>query len=660
MKRAIILQIVLCVSVAAAATDPNLVAWWKFDEGTGTIAYDSAGSNHGNIHGATWTTGQVDGALSFDGINDYVGLPSNNPIWLPQNDFTASAWVYFDEDSVSGEHEYILDLDFTWYGTHEGCTGVALCRSGNNSKVAFYIETTNTTDILTSDDVLVKNRWYHVVIVRQGTTQAIYLDGSLNSSRSCSGDPIKFSGSCNDDKVNIGRYSEQCWTNPPYYLDGIIDDVRIYNRALSAEEVQELYEGGLPELTALEITGLNEVAEEFTTSYKAIAHYDNGASQDVTALAEWRVETDAVAEIEAGRLTTKQALYPERDITIYARYTENETTVNAEKQVSVFAACPTGTALEFDGLNDYIDCGSGPSNYDNITISAWMRTYTEGILVSNRYSSYSYGTWYTLSSIDIELGDNSWGGYKHLNFNTPTIDGLWHHIVYTKDGINNAVYVDGFLDQSFTSNADISWNVPTFIGRRWTKNEYISWFNGTIDDVRIYNRALSEEEIGEIMFSKPTVGEPNLVAYWDFDDGTGQIATDITGHGNDGILGSNSEPDIADPCWVESDAPIGRCTAEQVMVRNILGAIKDKTAASQSIADAKAKERASLELIEELRRQINKRQYQNTHKAKTQIHIALVQEQIASMKIDTTIKRLEEALRLLGYEVNTNSTPPSH
>jgi hypothetical protein len=152
-------------------------------------------------------------------------------------------------------------------------------------------------------------------------------------------------------------------------------------------------------------------------------------------------------------------------------------------------------ALSFDGTNDYVDCGSGPSNYDNITVSAWMKTSTNGVLVSTRYSSGSYGTWYTLSSTSIEVGDNSHGGYMNVTFSATTLDDIWHHIVYTKDGINHAVYVDGSPDQSFTSNADISWIVPMFIGKRWTKTTNILWFNGVIDDVHIYNRALAAEEV---------------------------------------------------------------------------------------------------------------------------------------------------------------------
>jgi parallel beta-helix repeat protein len=153
-------------------------------------------------------------------------------------------------------------------------------------------------------------------------------------------------------------------------------------------------------------------------------------------------------------------------------------------------------ALSFDGINDYVDCGSGPGNYDNITVSAWMKTSVYGTIVSNRYSSTGYGTWYTLYSTGLELGGNSSGsGYINVTFNTPTLNSLWHHIVYTKDGVNHAIYIDGVLDRQFTSTADISQSAPLFIGKRWTSSSSPLWFNGIIDDVRIYNRALSAAEV---------------------------------------------------------------------------------------------------------------------------------------------------------------------
>ena len=152
-------------------------------------------------------------------------------------------------------------------------------------------------------------------------------------------------------------------------------------------------------------------------------------------------------------------------------------------------------ALSFNGSTNYVNCGNGASNYDNVTVSAWMKTSTDGVLASNRDNGGSYGTWYTLLSTRIEIGDNSQGGYRSVTFITPTLNGLWHHVVYTKNGTSHAIYVDGSLDQSFTSNADISQNSPLFIGKRWTRSESVGWFNGVIDDVRIYNRVLSADEV---------------------------------------------------------------------------------------------------------------------------------------------------------------------
>jgi len=72
---------ILVLCAPAWAIDPNLVAHWKFDEGSGAIAYDSVGGNVGTIYGdAEWTTGQIDGALSFDGVDDYVEIADSSSL----------------------------------------------------------------------------------------------------------------------------------------------------------------------------------------------------------------------------------------------------------------------------------------------------------------------------------------------------------------------------------------------------------------------------------------------------------------------------------------------------------------------------------------------------------------------------------------------------
>ena len=85
--------LVLCGSVWAQ--DSGLIAYWEFDEGGGTIAYDSAGDNNGTIYGAVWTTGQIDGALSFDGVDDYVDVSDSASLDITA-EITIGAWVKFN------------------------------------------------------------------------------------------------------------------------------------------------------------------------------------------------------------------------------------------------------------------------------------------------------------------------------------------------------------------------------------------------------------------------------------------------------------------------------------------------------------------------------------------------------------------------------------
>ncbi|MFZ0034337.1 MAG: hypothetical protein WAK60_05055 [Sedimentisphaerales bacterium] len=95
MKPAKSLLLILCISLlfsfySTVNAEPNLISWWKFDEGNGTTAYDSAGSNNGTITGAIWTTGgKINSALSFDASGDYVYIPG----LVPGNKGTFAVWA---------------------------------------------------------------------------------------------------------------------------------------------------------------------------------------------------------------------------------------------------------------------------------------------------------------------------------------------------------------------------------------------------------------------------------------------------------------------------------------------------------------------------------------------------------------------------------------
>jgi hypothetical protein len=661
MKRLIILTVVLYVSAAAAASDANLVGWWKFDEGTGTVAYDSAGDNDATLRGEpNWVPGLIGNyALDFNGVHDRIVVEGSaghdSPLDIYNSDLTISAWIKTRGTGIRSIVCRAKPLYITYHVRIEPTNQVSI----NTYKQG------SGHWLLTTDEVLAENVWYHIagVFDRTGDQGRVYVNGIKKAEGAMTTDPLS-----NDATTKIGCVHEE--TSDSYYFNGIIDDLRIYNRVLSSEEIQQLYEEGLPALRGLEITGPDEVAENSAASYKAIAHYDNGTTKDVTALAEWSVEPNTIATIESGQLTTEQVLYPKPNVTVYAQFTENEITVEAEKQVSVFAVCPIGTALRFDGQNDFV---SVPNNSQlnitgDITISAWIwlarggagDDYSNQVIVAKtvgrgaRDNPFDFRTEGIEPHLTLVRADAS--GHDYV-YSTETIFlKQWHHVLVKVENEVPDFYLDGAITgktvQSFTRTPTGN-TKPLLIGRR----DDGLYFDGIMDDVRIYNRALSAEEIEEVMLSKPTGSEPNLVAYWDFDEGEGQTAQDVSGNGNNGTLGSSSEPDAADPCWVESDAPFGQCTAEQVLGRNLFGATEDKVAANQLITDAKAKERASVKLIDELRKQMKGKDLFDALRARALVNIATVQEEMASRQINMTIEWLEEALCLLGYEEEENREP---
>jgi len=226
-----------------AAPLDGLVAHWKFDEGEGTTAYDSAGDNDGVVYGAQWAHGVLDGALSLDGVDDCVALPDNSPVWLPEYDFTYSAWVCFDASaSVSGQ-EVLLDLNWTASSNPTNDNGCILLMKDSGEMFFGLTTITNVDEKLYSNPVFAEGEWYHIVALRGGTSQAIYVNGNLDNNRTCSASQIDFAGgSYDDDGVSIGRTTTVNSPSGVFYLDGKIDDVRIYNQALSAEGIAGLYE----------------------------------------------------------------------------------------------------------------------------------------------------------------------------------------------------------------------------------------------------------------------------------------------------------------------------------------------------------------------------------------------------------------------------------
>jgi len=212
----------------------GLVGYWPFDEGTETIAYDYSGNgNNGTLLDASptnadgntppqWTTGKIGGALSFDGVDDYVDtlLIFNSP-----SRFTVIAWI---------------NLPIT-QGTQKNIAGTSyrhpqlLILGGNLVRIQFG-DLTGFPGV-NSTISIPNNEWHHVVGTWNGITLRIYIDGVLNNTYNPGSSPINNT----QYHFQIGAFGPPN-SNLRQLIQGLIDEVRIYNRALSDSEIKVLYE----------------------------------------------------------------------------------------------------------------------------------------------------------------------------------------------------------------------------------------------------------------------------------------------------------------------------------------------------------------------------------------------------------------------------------
>jgi hypothetical protein len=196
---------------------------WHFDEGSGTIAFDSSGNNNNGtlVNGPAWVDGKFGKALSFDGVDDYVSIPNSPSINLGTDDFTLVAWI---KAAISQPtYPQILSKRST---TNDGF----LFGLWFNGKLYMQIQGTNYPTATGPD--LRDNNWHHVVAVRSGSTVTYYIDGANKGS---------FTSTASMSSTHalwIGRDEPAPSTTP---FNGLIDEVLIYKRALGEEEISDLY-----------------------------------------------------------------------------------------------------------------------------------------------------------------------------------------------------------------------------------------------------------------------------------------------------------------------------------------------------------------------------------------------------------------------------------
>ena len=234
-----------------AQSDEGLVAEWHFDEGSGNVVKDSSGNgNDGTIYEATWVDGKYGNALSFDGVNDQIHIPSSSNL-KPSTAFTLEAWVKLN--SFTNEWQTVFAKEYQWYiGINsDGHVGYW---TGNGAKWV--------SELATPGGIIKIGNWHHIVSVYDGANKYIYIDGILFAGPQAQGYGV------NDNPLQLFGRSVPVITN--YWTNGIMDEVRIYNRALSLEEIKAHYEQNPTALTIIKTATPNSIKQGQKTTITLI------------------------------------------------------------------------------------------------------------------------------------------------------------------------------------------------------------------------------------------------------------------------------------------------------------------------------------------------------------------------------------------------------
>ena len=217
-------------SAAFTVTSPSgLVGHWKFDEGAGSTAMDSSGNgNTGTLtNSPLWTTGKVGKALYFNGIDSNVSVLASSTLDMTTA-FTLSAWV--NPTATSNDFRAVLVKNYKTY-LYSSVAGYC----GNGTPLGGFAETTNQT--VCDQSPLAINSWSHLAVSYDGAFLTLYRDGAAVTTVGSSETISRSTGTL---QIGASQFGE--------FFQGLVDEVRVYNRALATSEIQTIYQqdGGNP------------------------------------------------------------------------------------------------------------------------------------------------------------------------------------------------------------------------------------------------------------------------------------------------------------------------------------------------------------------------------------------------------------------------------
>ncbi len=212
--------------------------------------------------------------------------------------------------------------------------------------------------------------------------------------------------------------------------------------------------------------------------------------------------------------------------------------------------------LQFDGTNDFIIIDDQISFSGAYTIEAWFYSQTSGEqnILSATNSDNQHGIIIAIDSGNryrfLHRDPSGSSGERNIRVGASNFVNNWHHIAAVFDGSSTFLYLDGAVIGSMTGASAFSSSMNITMGRLTPINS-ARYFNGMLDEVRIWNIARTQTEIQELMNTELTGDETGLVAYYSYNQESGDVLEDATANVNDGTLYNFTLPEA----WVTSTAP---------------------------------------------------------------------------------------------------------
>lgn len=446
MKRVYLWLFHACV-LLMAATDMHaqqVVAQYDFN---GNARDVSTYQNHASIHGASLTQdrfGRANQAFLFSGTKSY--LVANNTAQLQSPTLSVSFWIRADEIPAQGE-VYILSN-----GGWQDRWKISLPSHG---KPIWTTHATSCCSDLDSGNPIVTGEWTHLVMIHDGLKDKIYVNGALANEKDAAGD-------LNTTTRPLGIAFDPI--DNDYFFKGALDEVTIYDAALSDVDVANLY---------AEQSQSPVVADDLVAAYSFSGNFLD--------------ESD---------------------------YANHATGTDAHFITDRFGFGRSG--VSFDGVGSGVTApNSSHLNSATTTVSFWVNATS--LPASGESFIASFGGWQERWKISVPShGKMVWTTHATTCCSdldagdaNALVPGTWTHAVFVHDGTMDRIFINGVLAAEKAAPGDLnSTTHPLGIG--YDPIDVANYFHGSVDEFQIYNYALSDSQIGDLYAEQSTaVIDPN-------------------------------------------------------------------------------------------------------------------------------------------------------